>query len=79
MSGHIGLREESRAGHLLAQRIARLFTYAVCQSPKRMPSAPATLGAKPARPEQRRVAAGRAGLKRRLLQGRNRDDARFMG
>lgn len=51
MSGHIGLREESRAGHVLARRIARLFTYAVCQSPKRMPNAPATLGAKPARPE----------------------------
>lgn len=51
MSGHIGLREESRAGHLLARRIARLFTNAVCQSPERMPNAPATLGAKPARPE----------------------------
>jgi len=51
MSGHIGLREESRAGHLLARRIARLFTYAVCPSPKRMPSTPATLGAKLARPE----------------------------
>jgi len=25
MSGHIGLREEARAGHLLARRIARLF------------------------------------------------------
>lgn len=25
MSGHIGLREESRAGHLLARRIALLF------------------------------------------------------
>jgi hypothetical protein len=25
MSGHVGLREESRAGHLLALRIARLF------------------------------------------------------
>ncbi|WP_318946191.1 hypothetical protein [Pseudomonas sp.] len=25
MSGHIGLREEVRAGHLLARRIARLF------------------------------------------------------
>lgn len=51
MSGHIGLREESRAGHVLARRIARLFTNAVCQSPERMPNAPATLGANPARPE----------------------------
>jgi len=25
MSGHVGLREEARAGHLLARRIARLF------------------------------------------------------
>lgn len=25
MSGHIGLREEARAGHLLARRIAWLF------------------------------------------------------
>jgi len=25
MSGHVGLREEARAGHLLAWRIARLF------------------------------------------------------
>jgi len=25
MSGHIGLREEARLGHLLARRIARLF------------------------------------------------------
>jgi len=25
MSGHIGLREEARAGHLLARQIARLF------------------------------------------------------
>jgi hypothetical protein len=25
MSGHVGLREESRAGHLLAWQIARLF------------------------------------------------------
>lgn len=25
MSGHVGLREEARAGHLLARRIAGLF------------------------------------------------------
>ncbi|WP_394560407.1 hypothetical protein [Aquipseudomonas alcaligenes] len=25
MSGHVGLREEARLGHQLAQRIARLF------------------------------------------------------
>lgn len=25
MSGHVGLREEARLGHLLARRIARLF------------------------------------------------------
>ena len=25
MSGHIGMREEARAGHLLARRIAGLF------------------------------------------------------
>lgn len=25
MSGHVGLREEARAAHLLARRIARLF------------------------------------------------------
>lgn len=25
MSGHVGLREEARQGHLLARRIARLF------------------------------------------------------
>ena len=51
MSGHIGLREESRAGHVLARRIARLFTGAVRQPPKRLSGAPATLGVKPARPE----------------------------
>jgi hypothetical protein len=28
MSGHIGLREEARAGHLLARRIAGLFAQA---------------------------------------------------
>ena len=28
MSGHVGLREDARAGHLLAQRIARLFAAA---------------------------------------------------
>jgi hypothetical protein len=32
MSGHIGLREESRAGHLLAWRIARLFVPAQPQA-----------------------------------------------
>ncbi|WP_268939301.1 hypothetical protein [Aquipseudomonas guryensis] len=25
MSGHVGLREDARHGHLLARRIARLF------------------------------------------------------
>lgn len=25
MSGHVGLREDARLGHLLARRIARLF------------------------------------------------------
>lgn len=25
MSGHVGLREDARQGHLLARRIARLF------------------------------------------------------
>lgn len=35
MSGHIGLREESRAGHLLARRIARLFAVAANQPRKR--------------------------------------------
>ncbi|WAC45691.1 hypothetical protein OU997_05850 [Pseudomonas sp. SL4(2022)] len=43
MSGHIGLREESRAGHLLARRIARLFAPAVStrRSCVRLPVLPA--------------------------------------
>lgn len=28
MSGHVGLREDARQGHLLARRIARLFAQA---------------------------------------------------
>ncbi|SEQ95829.1 hypothetical protein SAMN05216600_11285 [Pseudomonas cuatrocienegasensis] len=39
MSGHIGLREEARAGHLLAQRIARLFA-PVSRPPQRMAAMP---------------------------------------
>ncbi len=34
MSGHVGLREEARAGHLLARRIARLFPR---PAPSRLP------------------------------------------
>jgi hypothetical protein len=34
MSGHVGLREEARLGHLLARRIARLFSR---PAPPRLP------------------------------------------
>ena len=44
MSGHIGLREESRAGHLLARRIARLFAVAASQPTKRTTGKSAAVG-----------------------------------
>ena len=44
MSGHIGLREESRAGHLLARRIARLFVVAASQPTKRTTGQSAAVG-----------------------------------
>ena len=44
MSGHVGLREESRAGHILARRIARLFASAACQQGKRATGKPAVVG-----------------------------------
>jgi len=51
MNGHIGLREEARAGRVLAWRIARLFATSASRSPVKT----ARLGNARAQPTVRRA------------------------